>query len=58
MRQERGFAVVAGEIGQLANDSAQAAEAIRQVSASVIEAVNALSDTAGRNDPVLPIRRR
>ena len=42
----KGFAVVAGEIGQLANDSAQAAEAIRQVSASVIEAVNALSDTA------------
>lgn len=42
----KGFAVVAGEIGQLANDSAHAAEAIRQVSASVIEAVNALSDTA------------
>lgn len=42
----KGFAVVAGEIGQLANDSAQAAEAIRQVSASVIEAVNALSETA------------
>lgn len=42
----KGFAVVAGEIGQLANDSAQAAEAIRQVSALVIEAVNALSDTA------------
>ena len=44
----KGFAVVAGEIGQLATDSANAAEQIREVSASVIEAVNALAREAER----------
>ncbi len=42
----KGFAVVASEIGQLASDSAAAAEQIRKVSAAVIEAVSALANEA------------
>ena len=39
----RGFAVVAGEIGKLAQDSAESASRIRQVSGEVIEAVEDLA---------------
>jgi len=39
----RGFAVVADEIGKLATDSSQAANQISEVSAKVIEAVEALA---------------
>jgi len=39
----RGFAVVAGEIGKLAQDSADSASRIRQVSGEVIEAVEELA---------------
>lgn len=39
----RGFAVVAGEIGKLAQDSAESAARIRQVSNEVIEAVEELA---------------
>lgn len=42
----RGFAVVASEIGNLAADSAAAAESIRKVSTEVIEAVNELAEEA------------
>ena len=42
----KGFAVVADEIGKLATNSAEAAEKIRKVSASVIEAVNGLAAEA------------
>jgi len=44
----RGFAVVADEIGKLAMDSATAAEQIKDVSAVVVKAVNALADEASR----------
>ena len=40
----RGFAVVADEIGKLAGNSADAAAKIRQVSAEVIQAVDALAE--------------
>ena len=42
----KGFAVVADEIGKLATNSAQTAEQIQIVSASVIENVNELAETA------------
>lgn len=42
----RGFAVVADEIGKLATSSADAAVKIQQVSATVIEAVDALAKNA------------
>ncbi|MDE7434668.1 MAG: methyl-accepting chemotaxis protein [Lachnospiraceae bacterium] len=42
----RGFAVVASEIGNLASDSAAAAESIRRVSTEVIAAVNELAEEA------------
>lgn len=44
----KGFAVVADEIGKLADDSASAAEQIKNVSASVIKAVNALAKEAAK----------
>lgn len=43
----RGFAVVAGEIGKLAQNSANAAAKIQEVSKSVMEAVDALSEETG-----------
>ena len=43
----RGFAVVAGEIGKLAQNSANAAAKIQQVSKTVMEAVDALSTETG-----------
>ncbi|MBQ7944541.1 MAG: methyl-accepting chemotaxis protein, partial [Lachnospiraceae bacterium] len=42
----KGFAVVADEIGKLATDSAEAAAKIREVSAHVIQVVNALAKEA------------
>lgn len=42
----RGFAVVAGEIGKLAQDSAESAARIRQVSNEVIEAVEELAQVS------------
>lgn len=42
----KGFAVVAGEIGKLAENSAEAAEEIRRVSAHVIKAVDDLANEA------------
>lgn len=42
----RGFAVVAGEIGKLAQDSAESAARIRQVSNEVIEAVEELAEVS------------
>lgn len=42
----RGFAVVADEIGKLATDSSQAATQISEVSAKVIEAVDALAESS------------
>ena len=43
----RGFAVVAGEIGKLAQNSANAAAKIQEVSKTVMEAVEALSAETG-----------
>ncbi len=43
----RGFAVVAGEIGKLAQNSANAAAKIQEVSKTVMEAVEALSTETG-----------
>lgn len=43
----RGFAVVAGEIGKLAQNSANAAAKIQEVSKNVMEAVEALSAETG-----------
>lgn len=43
----RGFAVVAGEIGKLAQNSANAAAKIQEVSKAVMEAVEALSAETG-----------
>ncbi len=43
----RGFAVVAGEIGKLAQNSANAAAKIQEVSKTVMEAVDALSTETG-----------
>lgn len=43
----RGFAVVAGEIGKLAQNSANAAAKIQEVSKTVMEAVDALSAETG-----------
>ena len=43
----RGFAVVAGEIGKLAQNSANAAAKIQEVSKTVMEAVEALASEAG-----------
>lgn len=43
----RGFAVVAGEIGKLAQNSANAAAKIQEVSKTVMEAVEALSSETG-----------
>lgn len=42
----KGFAVVADEIGQLADDSRNAANSIQEISGQVIEAVKSLSQTA------------
>lgn len=46
----RGFAVVAGEIGRLAQDSAESASKIREISAEVITAVE---DLAGASEDML-----
>ncbi len=43
----RGFAVVAGEIGKLAQNSANAAEKIKQVSKDVMGAVEAMASESG-----------
>ena len=43
----RGFAVVAGEIGKLAQNSANAAAKIQEVSKTVMAAVDALADETG-----------
>ena len=57
--QGRGFAVVADEIRELADDSKEAANNIRQISAGVIGAVTRLADNANRlleflNEKVVP----